>query len=119
DSHAYWAALRREDLYQYGPATPDAFLYSPAFAQAVWLPAQLPWPAFAVLFSAAALATLVALTRTIHWQWRIPLLLACSHEVVTGNIHWALALVAAYGLRWPALWAIPALTKITPTVGIV
>src|SRR5450759_2725088 len=47
DSHAYWMAVRfPQTWYANPPGYRDAFLYSPAFAQALWPLGQLPWPAF-------------------------------------------------------------------------
>ena len=116
DSTAYWGAWRG-GLYDQPPAHEGAYLYSPAFAQVIWPFTLLPSWAFAWLVALAALGTLWWLSSPLGWAWRTPLLLACSFELATGNINWLLAVVAAYGLRHPALWVIPALTKITPCVG--
>lgn len=119
DSHAYWVAARGE-LYTTGPDTTDAFLYSPAFAQAIRpLAAHLPWPAFGILWSVAAGVTLALLLRPLGLRRATPFWLCCSWEIVSGNVNWLFAVVAAFGLSRPYLWAIPALTKISPTVGLV
>jgi hypothetical protein len=53
DSHAYWMAARLpETWYTRPPQYRDAHLYSPAFAQALWPLAQLPWPAFHFVWTA-------------------------------------------------------------------
>ena len=116
DSTAYWGAWRG-GLYDQPPAHEGAYLYSPLFAQLIWPFTALPSWAFAWLVALLALGTLWWLTTSLTWLWRVPLLLACSFELATGNINWLLAIVAAYGLRHPWLWAVPALTKITPCVG--
>ncbi|WP_439936401.1 glycosyltransferase family 87 protein [Nocardia sp. N13] len=116
DSHAYWAAWRGE-MYDGAPATRDAFLYSPAFAQAIWPLAQLPWPAFAVLWGLAASATIAWLASGAGWAWFVPISLLGTLEVLTGNVNWVLALVAVFGLRHPGLWTIALLTKVTPALG--
>ena len=36
-----------------------------------------------------------------------------------GNIHLLLGLAIVAGTRWPALWAFPLLTKITPGIGLI
>ena len=118
DSHAYWAAAART-TYTTGPATEDAYLYSPAFAQAIRPLAMLPWPVFAVIWAMLAGVVLALLLRPLGWRRALPLWLCCSIEMVSGNVYWLFALVAAYGLRFPGLWAIPALTKVTPAVGLV
>lgn len=116
DSHAYWAAWRGE-MYDEAPATRDAFLYSPAFAQAIWPLAQLPWPMFAIIWGLAAAATVVWLAAGAGRAWVVPLSLLGTLEILTGNVNWVLALVAAFGLRHPGLWTIALLTKVTPALG--
>jgi Glycosyltransferase family 87 len=118
DSHAYWLAARGT-MYSTGPNTSDAYLYSPAFAQVIRPLALLPWPVFAAVWSTAAGVALALLLRPLGCMRALPLWLCCSLEIVSGNVFWLFAVVAAFGLRRPALWAIPALTKITPTVGMV
>lgn len=60
DSHAYWLAGRfPESWYTLPPAYRDAFLYSPAFGQALGPLSQLPWTAFQVLW---------ALTQVCVWS---------------------------------------------------
>jgi hypothetical protein len=119
DSHAYWLAWRHDGLYTVGPNQLDAYLYSPAFAQLIWPLAQLPWPAFCTLWFAATAATYVWLLVPLDRKWRLPLLCMCSLDLVAGNIWAFFALVLVFGLSYPAAWALPLLTKITPFVGVV
>nr|AGC71602.1 hypothetical protein [uncultured bacterium A1Q1_fos_1053] len=116
DSHAYWQAIRGE-YYSNAPGTIDAFLYSPAFAQLLWPLAQLPWPVFNMLWMLAATASLTYLLRPLGWRLSVPALLACTPEIFSGNVFWIFAMVVAFGLRFPALWAFVFLTKITPAIG--
>lgn len=116
DSHAYWAAWRGQ-MYDAAPATRDAFLYSPAFAQAIWPIAQLPWPVFGIVWGLAATAAIVWLALGASRAWVIPLILLGTFEVLTGNVNWILALVAVFGLRHPGLWTVALLTKVTPALG--
>jgi hypothetical protein len=118
DAHAYWAAWRGP-VYDQAPDTLDAYLYSPAFAQAIWPLTQLAWPVFGALWALATVAALVHLFRPLGRGWVVALLLCCTPEILTGNVFWLLALVAVYGHRWPALWAVALLTKVTPGVGLV
>ena len=118
DSHAYYQAWHGP-MYEELPGEPDAYLYSPGFAQALWPLTQLPWPAFALLISALAAKALSWLLQPVPLRFRLPLLVMCLPEILTGNIFWLLALVAVWGLRYPVLWAIPALSKILPTLGII
>ena len=46
------------------------------------------------------------------------LLLPAIFEVCVGNVHLIIAAVVVLSFRWPALWAFPLFTKITPAVGI-
>jgi len=116
DCHAYWLAWRGP-MYTVGPSTADAYLYSPLFAQALWPLAQVPWPVFAGLVFALDAVLLAWLLRPLGWAWSVPLWLAGLPEVVAGNVDILLALVALVGLRRPLAWALPALTKVTPTLG--
>lgn len=125
DAHAYWRVWQvpRDAVYSIAPGEVDAFNYSPAFAQATWPLAQLPWPVFGVLFTLAATATFVHLLRPLGWRLAVPLLLCCTPEIFSGNVFWALALVAVVTLRpgarpaTAALWSVVLLTKVTPALG--
>lgn len=116
DSHAYWAAWRGP-MYDHAPATRDAYLYSPAFAQVLWPLAQLPWHVFGVLWSLAATVAVLWLAAGAGRRWMGPLALLGTFEVLTGNVNWLLALVAVLGMRRPGAWAVVALTKVTPLTG--
>jgi hypothetical protein len=50
-------------------------------------------------------------------RWRIPLLVIVLSFDTAGNVWAFFALVLVFGFRRPALWALPALTKITPFLG--
>jgi Glycosyltransferase family 87 len=118
DSHAYW--LTRHGIhYATDPGKQDAYLYSPAFAHAIRALALLPWPAFALLWAAFAVGTYAWFTRAVEPRWRVALFALCLGDIVYGNVWWLFAFAAAFGLRRPALWAIPALLKLTPTVGLI
>ncbi|GAB3035305.1 hypothetical protein GCM10011376_19020 [Nocardioides flavus (ex Wang et al. 2016)] len=116
DSHAYWSAWRGE-MYGAAPATRDAYLYSPAFAQALWPLAQLPWPAFAVIWALGATAAIVWLAAGAGKTWAVPLFLLGTFEILTGNVNWVLAVIAVVGLRLPGVWTIALMTKVTPALG--
>jgi Glycosyltransferase family 87 len=49
----------------------------------------------------------------------VPVFALCLGDLVYGNVWWLFAITLAFGLRRPALWAIPALIKITPAVGLI
>ncbi|MFL6089548.1 MAG: glycosyltransferase 87 family protein [Aeromicrobium sp.] len=116
DCRAYWLAARHID-YSLGPGEPNAFLYSPAFAQVLSPFGHLPFPAFATLMSVAATAGIWWLLAPLSLRLRIPILIACSYEITSGNVFWALAISAVLGQRFAGAWVVPALTKITPCLG--
>lgn len=125
DAHAYWAAWQgdwRSEMYDISPGAVDAFNYSPAFALLVWPLAQLPWLWFGVIWTVACVVGLVWLIVPLGWRWVPPLLLCATHEIVSGNIFWALAIAAVVGTvggsRWRgAAWSFVALAKLTPALG--
>jgi hypothetical protein len=119
DSHAYWAAWRHHGLYTVAPERIDAYLYSPLFAELVWPLTLFPWPAFAAVWTAATASMFAWLLWPLPARWRVFCLFLALPEIVGGNI-WALfAVVLVIGFRHPAAWAIPALTKVTSSVGFV
>lgn len=115
DSHPYW--LTGHGLsYASGPMTKDAYLYSPAFADVIRPLTYLPWPVFAVFWSALLGVVLAWLLAPLRW-WALPLWIAGLPEIIHGNVFILLAVVAAFGLQRRGLWALAALTKITLCVG--
>lgn len=114
DAHAYWLAGRTLNPYAAAPGTLNAYLYSPVFAQLIRPLAQLPWPAFMALWMVAETAVFVWLTAPLPLRWRVPVLLACVPELLMGNVYGYLALALVLGMRHPAAWAFPLLTKVSP-----
>lgn len=115
DSHPYWLT-RHGVMYRSGPMAPDAYLYSPAFAELIRPWTYLSWPAFAVSWSVALGLVLAWLLAPLRW-WAIPLWVAGLPEIVAGNVFIPLAVVAAVGLQRRAVWAFAALTKVTVCLG--
>ena len=117
DAHAYWTAAI---AYLYRSSTAGdagAYLYSPAFLQVLAPLKALPWTAFhAVVVSAMAAIVLLVWGR---WAAVILLLAPVTMELANGNIDILLGVTAALAIRWPALWALLLLTKVTPGVGMV
>ena len=116
DAHAYWAAWHHH-LYSAAPEHIDAYLYSPVFAEAIWPLTLLPWPVFCALWLGTVAAVYLWLLAPLSLEWRIPIFLICSLDIVSGNIWSFFALVLVLGFRLPALWALPMLTKVTPVLG--
>jgi hypothetical protein len=117
DAYAYWAT-RSGDLY--GAAKTGAigaYLYSPAFAQALNPFTWLPLNVFAALWTAVNAATLWFLVG----RWALPslLFLPIPFEIVSGNVHLLYAAAIVLGFRVSATWALPILTKVTPGIGVV
>jgi len=120
-AHAYWAVWK---VTPYGvpPGTPDAFNYSPAFAQLIWPLTLLPWPTFLVVWSGLLAAALVWLLWPLPPRWRwLTLLYVVPPVLVIGNIEAFLAVACVLGLQrrraWAWAWALPLLTKVTPGLG--
>jgi hypothetical protein len=114
DAHAYWAAdplipYRASHLGDF-----NAYFYSPAFAQALWPLARLPWSLFAATWTGILVVALYL--QSGRWFGVVVPLVAV--ELAMGNIHLLLGLAIAAGLVWPAAWAFPLLTKITPGIGL-
>jgi hypothetical protein len=118
DAHAYWDAWRHGLYHTGGPGEPNAYLYSPAFAQAIWPLTRLPWPAFYSLWTAILVSAYAWLVAPLGRRWAVPLMILLIPEIIFGNVYALYALVLVWGIRYPAVWAFPFLTKITPAVGI-
>ena len=119
DARAYWTA-DLDSLYARGEVGgEDAYLYSPAFAQLMQPLTFLPWAVFAGLWAALNLAALTWMAGPVIAG--ILLVVPGSpviDEVGTGNIHLMLAAAIVLAFRWPAAWALPLLTKVTPGIGV-
>ena len=93
------------------------FVYSPVAAQLMAPLFTLPFAAFVGLLRALEIGSLVVLAGPIA----APLLFASpvTTEVNAANINLLLGVVMVLGFRWPALWAIPLLTKPSLGVGLI
>ncbi len=113
DSYAYWHAWRGDALY-----APTAgrlagrYLYSPAFAEALWPATALPSMVFWAVLAVAGAAVGWWLLRPVPLALR-PLLLVilCGTSLYEGNISTLLAACAVLAYRRPEWWAAAALTK--------
>ncbi|MET1233046.1 MAG: glycosyltransferase family 87 protein [Candidatus Limnocylindrales bacterium] len=116
DLHAYWSTRDGLDYSATRPGAPGAYLYSPAFAHAIAVVTTLPWPLFAGLWTAFVGCLLIWLAG----RWAIVLLLLppVVMSVVIGQVDLLIAAAIVLGFRWPAAWALPILTKVTPGVGL-
>lgn len=118
DSHAYWlAAGEPETWYSRPPAYRDAFLYSPAFGQALQPLGLLPWPAFEAVWFLGCGAILAWLLAPLGWRRGLILAPFFVSELLLGNVYlfFAASLVLSVG-RFPGAVALPLLTKVAPGV---
>lgn len=115
DARAYWRAVR---VFPYGAEVGEygAYLYSPAFVQALNPLLNLPWQQFLAGWTGLLIATLLVLTGPVLFVIALPL---AFFEIWGGNIHLLLALAIVLGFRWPAAWVFVLLTKVTPGVGLI
>jgi hypothetical protein len=116
DAHAYYAANPLDPYGGVRPAQQDAYFYSPVFTQALGPLHLLSWAWFIGLWTVLLSAALV--WQAGLWTGFALLLVPVFAELSVGNIHLLLAAAIVAGFRWPALWALPLLTKVTPGIGL-
>jgi len=113
DAHAYWLV----DLlnpYSRPVATQDAFTYPPPAALFFSILGRLPFEVFEAGWTLLIGFALLWLTGPFALAFLVVPVVAS--DVYLGNIHVLLAAAIVGSLRYPALWAVPLLTK--PTVGL-
>jgi hypothetical protein len=117
DSKAYYLA-GLDDPYRRGDVGNDyAFLYSPAFSQAM-----LPFRLLPIgLFPAVWTLLLIAAVAWTAGRLALPLLLLqpVVASIALGNIEILMAAAIVAGFRYPATWSFILLSKVTPGVGLV
>lgn len=116
DAYAYYQAWHGE-VYDAAPGYWGAYNYSPTFIQLLYPLTLLPWPVFAGLSMAAAALGLAWLAKGMRPLPATLLLMICSVQVLSGNIDWLIAVTVVVGMRHAGAWVVPALTKVTPTLG--
>ena len=112
DAHAYWA-VNLADPYTRPIATPDAFTYPPPAAIFFAALGKLPFEVFQAIWT--LLIGFALLWLTGPWALLFVVIPVVASDLYLGNIHVLLGAAIVASLRWPALWAIPLLTK--PTCG--
>ena len=117
DVYAYWVTGTGFDYATAHQGTTGAYLYSPAFAQLISPLAALPWPIFAGIWTALMAAPLAWLAGS--YALGLFILPPVFMSIALGQLDVLFAVVAIVGLRWPWVWALPILTKVTPGVGLV
>jgi hypothetical protein len=113
DTVVYWGA-DLDNLYA-GALIGErgAFLYSPAFAQILFPVRFVPFEVAYALWLGISIAMLVWMR--VAWTLAFPPVIA---DLYFGNIHVAYALAIVLGFRLSATWALPILTKVVSSVGV-
>ena len=118
DAYQWWTA-NLASLYTHSSPTGWSYVYSPAFAELIQPLRLLPWPVFLALVlttSVCACVYLIGPWPTLLFM--VAQLPAMDLELRNANINLLMAAAIWWGLRYPALWAFPLLTKVTPGIGI-
>jgi hypothetical protein len=116
DAYAY-RSTRDVTLYEASSVgVLGSYLYSPAFALLIAPVSWLPWMLFNAGWTALNIGIVWALAR--RWSLLALLFPPVLMELVAGNVHLVYAAVAVFGLRYPVLWVVPLVTKLTPGIGL-
>ena len=115
EAFCYWIASLHAPYALSDWTQPVAYVYSPAFLQAISPLTHLPWLQFFGIWTALLLIAVRFLTGPRLFA--VGILLA-TLELVGGNISLLLAVAMVVGFRWPAAWAFVLLTKVTPGIGL-
>jgi hypothetical protein len=118
DARTYWG-VPLDDPYP-GPQVglPGAYLYSPAFLQALVPLRALPWQIFHAVWLAGGIAAAIYMVGPVGAALAIGLLPFVERDLFVGNIHLMLGAAMVIGMRYPAAWSVVLLTKVTPGVGL-
>lgn len=116
DLWAYWSTRFGLDYSTAQPGESGAYLYSPAFAHLIAPLTTLPLPLFAAIWT-------VLIAGTLYWLagWRgffIGLLAPVTMSVAIGQTDLLMAAAIVIGFRWPAVWLLPIVAKLTPGIGL-
>ena len=115
EAFCYWVASIHAPYTLSDWTEPVAYVYSPAFLQAIAPLTELPWVWFIGAWTALLLIAVRFLTGPRLFA--VGVLLAAV-ELAGGNISLLLAVAMVLGFRWPAAWAFVLLTKVTPGIGL-
>jgi hypothetical protein len=118
DAYTYWSAPYSNPYPGPELGLPGAYLYPPPFIQILAPLRLLPWEAFHAIWAALGFAALVFLVGPVGGALAVTLLPFVFRDLLVGNIHLLLGAAIVIGLRFPAAWALPILTKITPGIGV-
>jgi glycosyl transferase family 87 len=116
DFHAYWESRDVINYGAYGPFVIGAFLYSPAFAQAIAPLTQLPWQVFAAVWTVILVGTYIWLAG--RWAFALLASVVVALEIYLGQVDLLVAAAIVISFRYPVAWAFPLLTKVSPGIGL-
>ena len=116
DAHSYWASNPFDPYGSVRPGQFDAYFYAPVFTQLLGPLHLLPWPWFIALWTILLSAVLV--WQTGLWAGIALLAVPVFADLTVANIHLLLAAAIVGGFRWPWLWFVPLITKVTPGIGL-
>jgi hypothetical protein len=117
DANTYWAASRGPMYAEDYVLWARGYSYPPPFAQAFDVLSWMPWEIARWVWLGGVLVAYAWLLAPLRLGLRIPLVITL-YVFAADNLYWILALVAVFSFRYPFLWAVPLLTKITPGVGV-
>jgi hypothetical protein len=114
DARAYWTPWEGSPYVPGSVGLESAYLYSPAFIQALAPLRLLPWAPFLVAWTGLLLLVLRWMSGPLLFA---PLIILTFPELWGGNITILLAAAIVLGFRQAGSWAFPLLTKVTPGLG--
>ena len=116
DLWAYWTTRDGLDYSLARPGDTGDYLYSPAFAHLISPLTALSWPVFAAVWTALIAATLYWL---VGWRgFFLGMLAPVTMSIAIGQTDVLMAAAIVIGFRWPAVWLLPTVTKLTPGIGM-
>lgn len=115
DARAYWAVPMSAPYAPGSVGHESAYLYSPAFLEALAPIRLLSWPAFLGIWTTLLLLVLRWMSGPLLFG---PLIVLTFPELWGGNITILLAAMIVIGFRRPGVWAFAVLTKVTPALGL-
>jgi hypothetical protein len=115
DARAYWAVPLAAPYAPGSVGHESAYLYSPAFLEALAPIRLLPWPLFLGIWTTLLLLVLRWMSGPLLFG---PLIVLTFPELWGGNITILLAAMIVVGFRRPGVWAFAVLTKVTPALGV-
>lgn len=102
------------DVADYGSG--QGFYYSPVAAVVLYPLTLLGLPVFAATMTGIGFASLYAILG--RWAFLGLLFPPVWWDLSSGNINILLGAVMVHGIRYPGLWSIALLTKVTPGIGV-